>query len=224
MGRLAKILSFIRVIRNDAKVSDVKIDPGGGANVTVEHFAPPGDDSYPLDSDYVATMGIPRTGGEVAVGYVDPLNTPKANQGDKRIYARDANTGAVVVEVWLKNDGTAIVSNDEGSATLQPDGGTIVTTPNSTFDAAADGSIKGDNGSGSFELQSGGDFVVNGVTIDISGNIIAPANVTAVGTVGAAIVAATTGLTVAGKEMSGHTHSQGNDSNGDSQVDTNGPV
>ena len=201
MGRLAKLLSFIRVTRNGAKISDVKVDPGGGANVTVEHFAPPGDDSHPLESDYVATMGVHRTGGEVAIGYVDPLNTPKANQGDKRIYARDANTGAVVVEVWLKNDGTAIVSNDDGSVVLN-----------------SNGSIKGDNGSGSFELQSGGDFVINGVIIDTNGNITSPA------TVSAATVAATTALTVAGKEMSGHTHSQGNDSDGDSQVNTDGPV
>ncbi len=182
MGRLAKILSFIRVTRNGAKVSDVKVDPGGGANVTVEHFAPPGDDSFPLNSDYVATMEIPRTGGEVAVGYVDPLNTPKANQGDKRVYARDADTGAVVVEVWLKNDGTAVVSNDEGIFTLAPSG-----------------SIKGDNGSGSFELQAGGDFIVNGVTIDTSGNITSPATIT-----GVTVTAPS--MQTGGKELAGHDH------------------
>lgn len=155
MGRIAKLLSFVRVTRNDAKISDVKIDPGGGSNITAEHFAPAGDDSFPLKTDYVVTNDIPRTGGEAAIGYLDPINTPKAQEGDKRIYARDANTGAVIVEIWLKNDGTAITSNSNGSFTLNPDG-----------------SIKGSNGAGSFELQAGGDFVVNGVTIDTSGNIV----------------------------------------------------
>ena len=194
MGRIAKILSFVRVIRNGANVSDIKTDPGGGANVTVEHFAPLGDDSHPLNTDYVATMDISRTGGGVAVGFVDPLNAPKASPGDKRIYGRDADTGAVVVEIWLKNDGTAIVSNDNGSVVLSPGG-----------------SIKGDNGSGSFELAEGGDFLVNGVTIDTGGNISATS-------------VAATSVAVAGKEMSGHTHSQGNDSSGDTQAITNGPT
>jgi len=154
MGRIAKLLSFVRVTRNSAKISDVKIDPGGGSNVTAEHFAPAGDDSFPLKTDYLVTNDLPRAGGEAVVDYLDPINTPKATEGDKRIYARDASNGAVSVEVWLKNDGTGILSNANGSFTRNPDG-----------------SIKGINGSGSFELQAGGNFVVNGVTIDPGGNI-----------------------------------------------------
>ena len=57
MGRVAKLLSFVRLTRNNAKVSDVKIDPGGGPNITVEHFAAPGDDSFPLKTDYVVKIG-----------------------------------------------------------------------------------------------------------------------------------------------------------------------
>lgn len=171
MGRIARLLSFVRLTRNDAKVSDVKVNPGGGPNITAEHFADAGDDSHPLTSDYVALNTDSGTGRESAIGYLDPINEPKAQPGDKRIYSRDADSGAVVVEVWLKNDGTAVVSNENGSVTLRPDGGTVVATPESTFDAAADGSITGNNGSGSFQLAAGGDFLVNGVTIDTSGNI-----------------------------------------------------
>jgi hypothetical protein len=160
------------------------------------------------------TVDVPRTGSEAAVGYVDPLNEPKALEGDKRIYARDKGTGAVVVEVWLQNDGTGTMSNDNGSAVLLPDGGTITTTPAGTFETKADGSIKGTNSSGSFELQAGGDFVVNGVTIDTSGNITSPA------TISAPTVAAGTSMTAAGKELAGHAHAQGNDSNGDTQQNT----
>ncbi len=201
MGLIALLKSFTRVVRNGAQASDVKIDPSGGANLTVEHFAPPGDDSNPLPNDFVVAVSIPRTGGWAAVGYIDPLNVPKAAPGEKRIYARDPSDGSDIVDLWLKNDGTGILSNANGSVTLSPDGG-----------------IKGDNGSGSFELQSGGNFVVNGVIIDANGNI------TTTGTITGGTIAATSSMTVAGKEMGGHTHAQGNDSNGDTQVNTGGPV
>jgi len=171
MGRIAKLLSFVRSLAGDAKVSDVKVNPGGGANVTAQHFSTPGDDSHPMPGDYVATVPVQRTGSEVAVGYLDPLNEPKALSGDKRIYARDAD-GVVIVEVWLKNDGTALTSNANGSSTLSPDG-----------------SQKGVNANGSFELQANGNFVVNGVTIDTSGNVTIP-----------------TSLTLGGKEIAGHDH------------------
>lgn len=203
MGRIARVLSFERVTRNGAKVTDVKVDPGGGAIITAEHFATPGDDSHPLPGDYVFIEDAPGSGRASVIGYLDPLNTPKAQPGDKRIYARDADTGAVVVEVWLQNDGTGTLSNDNGSAVLLPDGGSIATTPNGTFETKADGSIKGTNSSGSFELQAGGDFVVNGVTIDKTGNVTIP-----------------TSLTLAGKEIAGHDHSQANDSGGNTEQDT----
>lgn len=203
MGRLARLLSFVRLSRNGANISDVKVDPGGGPNVTAEHMADAGDDSHPLVTDYVALNSDSGSGREMVIGYLDPINTPKALVGDKRIYARIPNTGLAVVEVWLKNDGEAFISNANGSVTLRPDGGTIVTTPQSTFDVAADGSINGDNGNGSFELQAGGDFSVNGVTIDQSGNVIVP-----------------TSLTLNGKELAEHTHSQANDSGGNAEQDT----
>ena len=44
-------------------------------------------------------------------------------------------------------------------------------TTNGEFLQKEDGSIKGSNSAGSFELQAGGNFVINGVTIDPSGNI-----------------------------------------------------
>lgn len=202
MGRLAKLLSFTRIVKNGAKVNDVKVDPGGGPNITAEHFAPIGEDAHPLVGDYVVTNDVNGAGREAVVGYVDPLNNTKAQPGDKRIYARDED-GVVIVEVWLKNDGTAVASNENGSVMLRPDGGTVTTTPESTFDAAADGSIKGDNGNGSFELEGGGDFLVNGVKIDSGGNVTIP-----------------TSLTLNGKEIAEHNHSQSNDSGGNTEADT----
>lgn len=204
MGRIAKLLSFVRGEANGAKVSDVKADPGGSANVTAQHFASPGDDSHPLPGDYVAMAGAAGTGRENAVGYLDPKNEQKAQAGDKRIYARDGD-GAAVVEVWLKNDGTAVVINANGSVTLRPDGGTVVETPASTFDAAASGSIKGDNGAGSFELAPSGTFIVNGVTIDPTGIITTPTQIV------------TPSAIINDVEAAGHNHDQANDSAGNSE-------
>lgn len=201
MGRIARLLSFVRATRNDAKVNDVKVDPGGGANVTAQHFADAGDDSFPLTSDYVALSPDRGSGRQTAIGYLDPINKPKASAGDKRIYARDADSGETIVELWLKSDGTATILNDRASFTVK-----------------LDGSISGSNDSGSFQLSAGGDFLVNGVTIDINGNITTPA------TVAAQTLAATTSLAVAGKEMSGHRHPQGNDSDGNAEQDTGPPL
>ena len=121
----------------------------------------------------MVTNEVRGAGREAITGYVDPNNESKAAAGEKRIYARDEN-GVEVAEIWLKNTGEATISNGNGSTTLRPDGGSAITTPASTFDAAADGSIKGDNGNGSFELAVNGDFLVNGVTIKANGDVIFP--------------------------------------------------
>ena len=184
MGLIVKLLSFTRAERNGAKLSDVKVNPGGGANITGEHFADPGDDSHPLNIDYAAAIPIRRSGGAVVVGYADPVNEPKAAAGEKRIYGRDPSTGAVVNEVWLKSDSSVIISNALGAIELKADG---------TVD-------------------------INGAIIDIAGNITSPTIVSG------ATVAASTSLTVSSKEMGGHIHPQGNDSDGDTQVNTGGPV
>ena len=122
MGLIARVLSFTRAERNGAKLSDVKIDPGGGPNITGEHFADPGDDSHPLSTDYVAAMPVRRSGSAVPVGYADPINTPEAAAGEKRIYGRDPSTGLAVNQVWLKADGSVIISNALGAIELKADG------------------------------------------------------------------------------------------------------
>lgn len=196
MGRIAKLLSFTRVIKNGARISDVQVDPGGDILKTTEHFAPPGDDAFPLKTDRPFIQANGRQGGESTIGYADPISTPVALEGDKRIYGRSAN-GVTVNQVWLKNDGSILISNDNGSFLLQ-----------------TDGSIAGTNSNGSFELESGGDFVVNGVIIDVAGNVTTTATVTA------STVVAVTSLTVDGKEVLGHNHTQPNDLGGNVEQPT----
>jgi hypothetical protein len=124
MSRIATVLSFERTEVDDAQVSEVKVDPGGGANVTAQHFAPPGDDSHPLPGDFVATTASPGSGNEHATGYVDPANEPQSGPGEKRIYARNGD-GAVTAVVWLKSDGEVLVESVEGGSVIRiaPDGG-----------------------------------------------------------------------------------------------------
>jgi len=190
MGLIGRVLSFVRTSRNAAQVSDVKMDPGGGVNVTAEHFAPPGDDAFPLNTDYVYAAATPQRGRVAAVGYIDPKNTPKAAAGEKRIYSRDAN-GAAVADHWLKADGSVTTENENGSMTL-----------------GADGSILGQNASGSFELQAGGDFVVNGVVITPAGLITTPTGVVSPSAL------------INDIEVDGHSHAQANDSAGNSEQPT----
>lgn len=184
-GTIGKILAFTRAVRNGARVSDTKHDPGGSPVITSEHFADPGDDSHPLPGDYVFAVPGKQKGREVATGYLDPINAPKAQPGDKRIYARDAGAGALVVEVWLKNDGTATIFNSAGVVTLSPLG-----------------SILGQNGAGQFELEVGGDFVVNGAVITTDGEVIDRTGVS----------------------LRHHTHAQGADGNGDAEQETDPPT
>ena len=138
MGLIIKLLSFARRIKpSGVKYSEVKGDDGGGNIRTAEHYGPVGDDSVPLLTDKAIGVEIPRTGGIAIVGYLDPLNDGVAQAGEKRTFARDLNSGDIVCNVYLKNDG----------------------------------SIIGTNANGSFELEAGGDFIINGLTIDSSGNI-----------------------------------------------------
>ena len=133
MGLRARLLSFARVIRNSANISDVKVDTGGGVNVTAEHFASAGDDSFPLTTDYAYVSPVPTSGGFVVVGYIDPKSEPKAQAGDKRIYARKSD-GALAVEVWLKNDGSVVIANDNGSFEMEAGGDVIINGAKITTD------------------------------------------------------------------------------------------
>ena len=185
MGRIGKLLSFVRVIRNNAKLSDVKVDVGGGDILTASHAQGSGIDSVPLPDDYAVTLRIPRSGGVVTVGFVETDAQQKSGAGEFRIYARNASR-AEVVEFCLKADGTALTSNSNGQFELRPDG-----------------SQRGQNSNGNYELQANGTVDINGATIDTDGNINAKSltadTVTADDIIGDSVKAS-------GKELAGHGH------------------
>lgn len=207
-ARLMRVLGFTRVTRRGAPVSDIDSAAGGGYNATPEHMQPTGDDARPLRDDYLVVVPMPGGKRSVAVGFLDPLNEGVTGPGEKRIYARNEE-GAPMCQVWLKATGEVLISNDNGSVTLRPDGGTITESPGATFDVAADGSITGDNGAGFFSLLTSGVFDVNGLTIDTEGRMTTPTQV-----VSPSVLAD-------GVEVAGHNHSQNNDSDGSAEEDTN---
>jgi hypothetical protein len=146
MGFIAKIIQII-----DKKL---KIDPGGGDISTVDRYSSAGDDSKPLDTDFVAGIEINRTGGHVVVAFYDPKNPAKSSKGDKRIYSRDPDSGAEKAEIWLKNTGEIVIKNAV-----------------SEFNMNTSGSIKGNNALGAFELLPNGNFVANDVIMKPGGVI-----------------------------------------------------
>lgn len=90
--------------------------------------------------------------------------------------------------VWLKNTGDILSENSNGSHLLR-----------------ADGSQKGSNVNGSFELLANGNINLNGVIIKPNGNVTMPNS-----------------LVLNSKEIDGHGHPQANDSGGNVEQNTGG--
>jgi hypothetical protein len=162
MGRIVSVENFARALRQGNNISDVIVDSGGGENVTSEHYADAGDDSFPLTTDFAVTVGIQRSGGRVVVGYADVINTPKALSGDKRIYSRDG-TGTAIADVWLKSDGSINLTNANGSIVLLANGS--VNINGAIIDASGNitspGTVSAPNIVGSGSVQASGKELVN---------------------------------------------------------------
>lgn len=153
-GIVGRVLSSIWRLKGGVSITDVKMDPGGGPNVTAEHFQPAGDDSPALPGDYGFAAPGMQAGRFAVLGYVDALNAPQSVPGEKRTYSRN-DAGAPVAQVWLKGDGTVLVENALGSFELRPDG-----------------SQRGENAAGYFELRVTGEFVANGARLTPTGDVV----------------------------------------------------
>lgn len=130
MGRVGRVLSFVRSLRGTAKLSDVKVNRGGGDNRTAEHFSAPGDDSVPLPGDYAALLPQSGTGRDSVVGYLDPDNGQTATAGERRSYARDPSSGEVVSTVHQHSDGTVTITSNGNvninGVIIKPNGDMVV--------------------------------------------------------------------------------------------------
>lgn len=153
MGLIATIKQVLRQQRT-VPVDDIEADIGGGDLVTSENFAPIGEDAVPLPGDQVFTVPRSGQGRDVAVGFIDPKAEQLAQGGERRLYSRDG-AGAKVAQIWLKQDGSITLSNDNGSFTLN-----------------ANGSMRGESGGAFFELENGGDFIANDARMTSDGDVV----------------------------------------------------
>jgi hypothetical protein len=154
-GFLATIVEFLRSVVDGAQAPEAKVDRGGGDALTAYHFAPPGDDSQPLPGD-VAFLGRDEGAGNAQLlGYQDPRNAGVAGPGEKRIYARSSD-GTPVCEVWLKTDGSVVVSNDAVSVELGADGAALIENEQGSVELGADGAIALTNAQGSVDIDASG--------------------------------------------------------------------
>lgn len=163
MGLVARLIAFAHVVRgaSETNVSEATVDKSGGDNIIADHFDGPGEDASPMPGDYAAMLPIQRSGAAVAVGYVDPLNEPQTGPGEKRIYSRDED-GVAIAQVFLKKDGTILLSNPIGSTTMLPDGNTEIKNENGTVTLAPDGTITLKNNNGTVTLaEDGGSTLKN---------------------------------------------------------------
>lgn len=114
-------------------------EPDGGF---MDHYGPPGDDSPPLIGDWalcVAEDGTTET--LIAAAYSDET-TRIAEPGEKRIYARNAQTGEVVSEVHLKGDGEIKIAQASGpSVVIAPNGEITLSSGPATVTIATSGAI-----------------------------------------------------------------------------------
>jgi len=165
MGRIGKLISFVKSSINSVSVNEAKSDLGGGEVVSSETFYPAGIDSAPLANDYALHVPIPQSGRYGASGFIDSANAPVAEAGEIRTYARGSD-GASVNEVHLKSDGSIILKNESSNIEISSSGDITVTASGSASIEGSDITIT--DGTGTVAI-SGGTIDLNGVTIDPSG-------------------------------------------------------
>ena len=206
MGRIGKVIkSFIENLSGsgtDAQFSSV--EEFASDQRTVQIFGPCNEDFAPPENCRTLDVPLGRDRGFlVSAAYHNQQIPPVAIHGERRIYSTNQAGDLVMAEVFLKQDGTILAKNAAITITAHPSGLLEIATGGNT------------------EITSAKTIINNDVKIDgdleVTGQIDCPdINATDGGSGGS--------LTVRSKEMHDHRHSQGNDSDGDSEVNTDGPV
>lgn len=166
-GILAAVVSTERADVDGTPVADVQVDAGAGDILSAELYQPPGVDSLPLPGDGALLQPAPGSGAQGAVGFHDPKNAGKAQDGEHRIYSRTV-AGELVCEVWLKRDGLHVeVHTQEFPITIKTLGRIVLDSPD----------IRIGNAEASRSIACVGDFVAGAVHAlsTAPGNPILPA-------------------------------------------------
>lgn len=135
---LSTVTQFIRRTLDALFISEVQVTPSADTlPVTAEHYAPPGIDAVPLAGDTACQVPGAGRSGAAVVGYMDTANEGAAAGGEVRIYARGSDGSedgiAVVCTVWVKADGSVLLSNGNGSVTLEADGKVVADVTTAEF-------------------------------------------------------------------------------------------
>lgn len=121
MGSITRILEIVENTDEGENILDLKVDIGGNDVILAPMMSSPGDDSKPLPEDYAACVSHLGGSNNTAVAYGDSNNKSAVENGEKRIYARNA-LGEIVAYIHLKNDGTISIWNDKAQASINADG------------------------------------------------------------------------------------------------------
>ncbi len=160
MGRVGTILDIEQKSSEGVNTTNVKLDIGGGENITAPQAAPAGIDCTPLETDTAVTSTSPGDSGQNVVGYIDPDN---ASKGDGvYLYARTPD-GSPVADIWLKSDGSVVVTTSGASIEVAAAGGiTMSNTAGGTVDIQADGAVFMRNNFGFITVDKTGVASLNG--------------------------------------------------------------
>ena len=201
MGRIGKVIkSYIAKLSGSSTNAQFSsVEEFAGDQRTVQNFGPCNEDFAPPEN--CKTLNIPLGRGRgflISAAYHNQNIAPVAVHGERRLYSTDQSGTVVMAEVFLKQDGTILIKNATITITVNPSGLLEIETTGNT------------------EITSAKTIINNDV--DIIGTLNASVSVVS------PTVAATTSLTVDSKEMDDHKHSQGIDSDSDTQQNTDGPV
>lgn len=218
MGRIGRIVkSYIAKLSGSSTNAQVaSVEEFAGDQRTVQVFGPCNEDFAPPENCKTIDISLGRGRGLlVSAAYHNQQVPPVAVHGERRLYSTNQAGDTVMAEVFLKQHGTILIDNDNASLTIDPSG--LVEIKNAKVTITADPS-------GLLTIETDGNTEITSLKTIINNDveIVGTLNVTT--SVTAPTVAATTSLTIKGKEMDDHRHAQGNDSDGDTEVDTSGPI
>lgn len=123
MGAIGRFTEAIGAVKEKGQAwcRQFRVDLGGGESITCGQFSPAGEDANPLPTDIPLIVPTPQSGRGQVAGFIDPLNEPEAQPGEKKVYGRNLS-GEIVNWVLLKNDGSLEVQNANGHINMAPDG------------------------------------------------------------------------------------------------------
>ena len=216
MGRIGKVIkSFIAKLSGsstDAQFSSV--EEFAADQRTVQIFGPCNEDFAPPEN--CKTLNIPLGRGRgflISAAYHNQQIAPVAVHGERRIYSTNQAGDTVKAEIFFKQDGTILADNGNVTITASPSGLLEIVTSGNTEITSAKTIINND-------VEIVGDVDIIG-SLDVSVRIdTAILGVSA--TIDAPVIDASNTMSVNSKDVETHTHSQPNDSNGDTEEDTSG--